>query len=363
MRLLVVNFEMDRLSRTMPWSQQIVNRLAQACEVVVVLTSRVGLYDSPPNVYVEVIPARPFGVPGRLGSQWLVNFQVVRLVRRYRLEVCFVHMAAGWAYRLSPCFRLLNIPVLVWYAHGTVNEELRRAHKAAIRVVTSTPEGFRIPSNKVRVIGQGVDTELFNIQPRVVDARDILSVTRISPRKRIELLLEVIRHIKEKAGLRLRLIGTTITPDDQQYEIRLRDRMWRLGLQDSVEFVGFVPQEFIPYYYRASFLHLNVSQTGSMDKTVIEALACGCPVLTSNDAFFELLKDYPEFIIRDDRPEAIVQQVLVAYSRREQYDPQTLRRLVAGKHDMDSYIQKLLNHLHEVRYASSYFTDQSTSSS
>lgn len=354
MRLLVVNFEMDRLSRTMPWSQQVVDLLARSCEVVAVLTSRVGRYDPPANVHVEVLPfPRLMAVPGlRLAVVGLANLQALRLARRYRAEVCFVHMAVNWVYYLRPCFSLLRLPVLAWYAHGTVSDELHRAHRAATRIVTSTPEGFRIPSSKVRVIGQGVDTDVFSLPPQQSERRNILAVTRVSPRKRIELLIEVMEALStivDAPCLRLRVIGTTVTREDQYYEIELRDRVWRTGLQDQIEFTGYVPQPHIPVYYRNSFLHLNVSQTGSMDKTVLEALACGCPVLTSNEAFFGLLRDYPEFIIRDERPEAIVRQILALYARRDEYDRVALRALVVGHHDVYTFVRNVLANLQAIR--------------
>ena len=167
MRLLVINFEMDRLSRTMPWSQQIVNLLAKSCEVVVVLTSRVGHYDPPPNVYVEVMPfPRLMAVPIlRWALVGMVNPQVCRLIWRYHIDTCFVHMAVQWVYYLYPCFCLLRLPILAWYAHGIVSNGLHRAHRAATRIITSTPEGFRIPSDKVHIIGQGVDTDVFDLPP------------------------------------------------------------------------------------------------------------------------------------------------------------------------------------------------------
>jgi glycosyltransferase involved in cell wall biosynthesis len=354
MRLLVVNFEMDRLSRTMPWSQQVVNLLAKSCEEVAVLTSRVGHYDPPANVHVEVMPfPRAMAVPvARLGVVAMANLRAFRLARRYRVEACFVHMAVRWVYYLRPCFSLLRLPVLAWYAHGTVSDELHRAHRAATRIVTSSSEGFRIPSDKVRVIGQGVDTQVFDLQPLESERNDVLAVTRISPRKQIELLIEVMQCLRDKPGappLRLKIIGTTITREDQYYDIELRDRVWRLGLQERIEFVGFVPQPYIPVYYRSAFLHLNLSRTGSMDKTVVEALACGCPVLTSNEAFFDVLRDYPEFIVRDECLDAIAGQILALYARRDQCDREALRALVVGRHDVHTYVRKILANLQEIR--------------
>jgi glycosyltransferase involved in cell wall biosynthesis len=111
---------------------------------------------------------------------------------------------------------------------------------------------------------------------------------------------------------------------------------------------GLVPYERIPEFYEAAFLHINVSETGSMDKTVMEALASGCPVLTSNPAFFELLKDFPEFLIEDDRPEAIAEKVRHIYQRRMDYDPVKLRSIVQEGHDLDTYADRVLNIIREI---------------
>jgi glycosyltransferase involved in cell wall biosynthesis len=233
-----------------------------------------------------------------------------------------------------------------------VSDELHRAHRAATRIVTSTPEGFRIPSDKVRVIGQGVNTDVFDLPALEAQRNDILTITRISPRKRVELLIETMQYLRDLPGappLHLKIIGTTVTREDQFYEIVLRDRVWSLGLHDRIQFIGFVPQPYIPFYYRSAFLHLNVSQTGSMDKTVVEALACGCPVLTGNEAFFDMLQGHPEFIIRDEEPEAIAAQILELHAQRDRYDRLALRGLVVGHHDVHTYVQRVLANLQEIR--------------
>lgn len=353
MRVLIINFEMDENSPVLAWQAQIACELAQRCEFVTVLTQQPGGRFSPlPNMHVEAVPKRPWRVPRRLGGLWLMNQRVYHLCRRYQIDVCFIHMAAEWSYRLCLTFRLLGIPTLVWYAHGTVSTRLRLAHWCATRMVTSTPEGLRLTSSKVRVIGQGVNTDLFNLPTETsVDRTDIVYVGRISRRKRVEVLIEAINCLRQLAPdspLCLKVVGPLLTPDDLIYDVELRTKIWNLGLQGRIEMVGFVPQQYTPDLYRKAFLHLNVSRTGSMDKTVVEALACGCPVLTSNEAFFELLADYPEFVIREDQPEAIARQILLLYECRQRYSPQSLRDLVVGRHDMPSYVQKVFDNLQEI---------------
>lgn len=351
MRVLIINFEMNEDSGVLAWQTHVARRIAESCEFMLVLTERLGSFEPHPNMRVEIIPRRPMGVPRRLGGAFLVNAQVLRLCRRYRIDACFIHMAIEWCYYLYPSLRLLGIPILLWYAHGTVPPKLHLAHRCAARIVTSTPEGFRIPTNKVRIIGQGVDTDIFIIPDRNEHSGDMIYVGRVSRRKHISLLLEVmdaIRKIASDVPIRLRVVGPLLTQDDLAYDAELRNQMCALGLQGRVEFVGFVPQKYIPPLYRSAFLHINVSRTGSMDKTVVEALACGCPVLTTNEAFFDLLKEYPEFIIRDEQPCAIAEQVLQLYERSGQYDPAILRSLVVGKHDLKSYTEKIMANLQEI---------------
>ena len=155
MKVLLVNFVMDQTSPVLAWQQGVATRLAARCERVVVLTERVVPSPLPANVEVHRVP-RILTTPLRLlGVRWLMNIPVWRWCARERFDAVFVHMNADWVYRLAPCWRRFRVPVLLWYAHGTVTRRLHRAHQHATCVITSTPEGFRIPSPKVRVIGQG----------------------------------------------------------------------------------------------------------------------------------------------------------------------------------------------------------------
>jgi glycosyltransferase involved in cell wall biosynthesis len=351
-RVLIVNYEMDDDSPVLAWQARVARELAGQVEKVVVLTERIGRRGGAPNMVVELFGRLPLGLPRRLGLPALYNFRVARLCRDHRIDVCFIHMASDWAYYLYPALRLRNIPILLWYAHGTVSRRLRLAHACATRVVTSTPEGFRIHSNKVRVIGQGVDADLF--QPPaapLASSGEIVTVGRVSRRKRIDLLLDVMDSLRRAGSappLTLRVIGPLLTADDRVYQQALDAQIERLGLREQVAFTGHVPLEQLPAVYQTAWLHLSVSKTGSLDKTVLEALACGCPVLTSNEAFRELLAGYPEFVIGDERPEAIAEQILALYQRRNTYDPATLRALIVGRHDLKSFALRLVEQMREL---------------
>jgi glycosyltransferase involved in cell wall biosynthesis len=124
--------------------------------------------------------------------------------------------------------------------------------------------------------------------------------------------------------------------------------MWSLGIASRVEFVGFVPQERIPEYYTTASLHLSMSKTGSMDKTVLEALSCGCPVLTGNEAFAELFQERPNFMLASEDPAEIAHRVLEMHSNLESHPPAEMRALVEGKHDQKAFIGKVMEQLRDL---------------
>ncbi|OGS34444.1 MAG: hypothetical protein A2293_15260 [Elusimicrobia bacterium RIFOXYB2_FULL_49_7] len=352
MRILLINFEMNEDSGVLAWQAHVAYSLAQKSEFVLVLTEKPGRYEKLSNMEVEVVPKRPYGIPRKLGSRWLFALNVALLCRRHRIDACFIHMNYTWSYVLYPVFKLLGIPVLTWYAHGRVSNALRATLFCSSRVVTSTPEGFRIRSPKVRVIGQGINTSLF--KPSVEEKagkHDLIYVGRVSRRKRIELLISVMQLLTadpHTSRIKLKIIGPLLTGDDIIYERELRSQITRFALQDKIEFYGSVPSDKIPLFYASVFLHLNVSKTGSMDKTVLESLACGCPVLTSNEAFFDFFKQYPDFIITNDQPAAIAEQVIAHYNRKGTYPAGALRKFVEGKNDLYSYTDKILTNLSEI---------------
>lgn len=349
-RLLLVTFQMDAASPVLGWQHAVATRLAARCERVVVLTERVGECHVPNNVEVHQVP-RLCTTPLRtLGAKWLMNVPVWRWCQRHRFDAAFVHMNAEWTYRLAPCWRRFGLPVLLWYAHGTVSRRLLRAHAHATSVVTSSPEGFRIPSDKVRIIGQGIDTDLFTPPPSRPASATIVAVGRVSRRKSVALMLDAMSWLMAHASrhpFRLRVIGPTLTRDDRRYAAELQASIRERELDSTVTFEPARPMTQLPAIYGSAFLHLNLSQTGSIDKTILEALACGCPTLTSNEAAFSLLREFPELIMQQRTPGAIGRRICQLYEDGGAA-PEALRGLVMGRHDLASYADRVMTVLTEL---------------
>jgi glycosyltransferase involved in cell wall biosynthesis len=62
------------------------------------------------------------------------------------------------------------------------------------------------------------------------------------------------------------------------------EKVRRLGLERDVRFIGYVPEEDLPLWYNAARLFAYPSLYEGFGLPVLEAMACGTPVITSNAA-------------------------------------------------------------------------------
>jgi glycosyltransferase involved in cell wall biosynthesis len=352
--ILIINYEMNSDSYVLAWQERLVSELSKSYKRIIVITEKQGNYKISNNVKVYSFPRLLHRTPLRqMQLRLLLNIPVFILLKKYHISACFIHMNHNWSYRLFPVFSILKIPVLTWYAHGTVNWKLKLALYTSNRIVTSTPEGCRLVSQKIRLIGQAVDTKLFAIPNHKVITNEIVYVGRISERKNVHLLLDVLEKLNTNNYANpfyLKVIGMPLNNRDLDYQKNIINTIHRKGLNSFVTFTGHVPYDQIPKIYDSAFIHLNLSMTGSMDKTIMESLACGCPVVTTNEALQKTLINFPEFISADNNLEKIVEKIKYIYNNRfsEKFKPENLRTIIIGKHDLSHYSASINEQLIEL---------------
>ncbi|MFA5933597.1 MAG: glycosyltransferase family 1 protein [Microgenomates group bacterium] len=76
---------------------------------------------------------------------------------------------------------------------------------------------------------------------------------------------------------KLVLAGSKGWMSDEIYELPKK-----LGIEDQVKFLGYVPDENLPSLYNGAIAFLYPSLFEGFGLPILEAMACGCPVLTSN---------------------------------------------------------------------------------
>ena len=106
----------------------------------------------------------------------------------------------------------------------------------------------------------------------------VLSVGTLHPRKNLGVILEALPELL-KAGQDVHWV--IAGKRGWLYE-SLFARMRELGLEDRVHFLGFVGDADLPALYSGAMAFLLPSLYEGFGFPVLEAMACGCPVLCSN---------------------------------------------------------------------------------
>jgi glycosyltransferase involved in cell wall biosynthesis len=133
------------------------------------------------------------------------------------------------------------------------------------------------PGN-VSIVYNAVDHSKYKPLPQARSEEPLIGyVGRIKRYKRVDVLLRALKIVRESIpGVRLRVAGSGDHLD------ALKDLAGRLGLRDRVDFMGFVTEEQKIEMLRQVRVVANPSSKEGWGVTVIEANACGTPVVASN---------------------------------------------------------------------------------
>ncbi|MEK7616309.1 MAG: glycosyltransferase [Patescibacteria group bacterium] len=103
----------------------------------------------------------------------------------------------------------------------------------------------------------------------------LLTVGRIAPVKNYDILIRAAKLLT--IDFSVTVVGEAALEEDKAYEQRIR-------AEGGFHFVGKKNHRELPDIYRSHDLFVHMSGTGSLDKTLLEAMACGMKVLSCNDA-------------------------------------------------------------------------------
>ncbi|MCC7209290.1 MAG: glycosyltransferase family 4 protein [Anaerolineae bacterium] len=207
-----------------------------------------------------------------------------------RTDLIFSHMVPRYTWMATPVAWSYPIPQLLWYTHRQDSRELRWAVRAARAVATAAPESFPFASQKVRVLGHGIDADFF--APDEDTPRDdpplVVHVARLMPIKRQHVLLQAIAKLPD-VPLQAAFVGAVPPGESAEYRLQLEQLAAGLGIADRVTFTGGLPPEGVRDMVRRATVAVNLSPPGLFDKAALESLMAGTPTIVATSAFDELL--------------------------------------------------------------------------
>jgi glycosyltransferase involved in cell wall biosynthesis len=155
----------------------------------------------------------------------------------------------------------------------------------------------------------------------------LLFVGSLKPHKNIFTLLQGFMLLRQRHDIPQRLL---ILGDDAHWKSLLVAECSRLGIRDTTTFVPYVPQELLPKVYAGADLLVMPSTIEGFGLPVLEAMACGTPVVCSRAASLpEVAGDAAEYFdpCSGEDLAAAIERVLNSPGRQEELRRRGLERV------------------------------------
>ncbi len=181
------------------------------------------------------------------------------------------------------------------------------------QAVIANSEGLRELAHEtdsncpIDIIYNGIDTEQFKPaeKPKNGNKLRILCVSRLIERKGIDGLIKSIPLMKERLGdtIEVWIVG------EGNLERELRDLARSLDVEDKVDFKGYIEHDRLPDVYANSDLFVLPSFNEGMSNTVLEAMASGLPIVTTDTGGSNELIEENGTVILNHEPKTIADAV------------------------------------------------------
>ena len=303
----------------------------------------------------------------------LTLWKVYRLIRQFKPHIVNTHTAkAGFVGRVTA--RLAGVPVVVHTLHGHVFHGYFSPLKTRIFIfleqisarmsdtIITLTEGLRdeladtyriAPREKFTVMPLGLDLDTFAHAPRKTGefqrawnipfhAPLVAIVGRLVPVKNHTLFLNAAAKVlAQMPDVRFAIVG------DGELREELEAQTDALGIRSAVNFTGW-QRDVAPIYADSDLLVISSVNEGT-PLTVIEALAAGCPVVTTAVGGLPDLLDNGEFGILVPSGDADALANAIVQTLQQPPDAKHLRTKIIERygiarlaHDLDALYRELL---------------------
>lgn len=327
MKLLVVCQAFDREHPVLGFFHRWVAAFAEHFEQIDVIALSVGEHALPGNVRVHTLGKERGG--GRMA--YIRRFYALLRTLDGQYDAVFVHMNPEYVVLAGLWWRLRGIPIGLWYNHEVHSTWLTLAAPLCRWLFHTSPYAATAQYARAKLMPAGIDTAVFKPHPGTIHEPGTLYFQgRVAPAKRVHVMLEAFSKLYQSGeAKRFTIVG----PEDATYVDPLKEKYRRLVEQGAVMFKGPVANTETPTLFAAHEVSLNLTDDGNYDKTVLESLACGTPVIVSSRAF----AGAPVTAI--EQPD--VESLIAGYRARKQFSEAELVHYVDGTHGLSALAAKL----------------------
>jgi len=292
-----------------------------------------------------------------LVTQIKISIKILKLRRKFDICIFFI----GGDGLIVPCIvcKLLNKKTILYFA-GSMIQTARNKNDALVgflkllssinkrtcdRIILYSPnliKEWNLEKYKDKILiahEHFLDFSKFKVKKKLSERNDLVGyIGRLSEEKGVLNFVKAIPEIlKERDDLEFLICG------DGELRDEIEKYVSENNLNDKVKLAGWIPHEKLPDYLNELKLVVLPSFTEGLPNIMLEAMACGTPVLaTPVGAISDVIKDEETgFIMKDNSPECIARNVIRAlnHSNLEQV-AQNARALVEKEFTFEKAVER-----------------------
>ena len=189
----------------------------------------------------------------------------------------------------------------------------------------------------------GIDTGTFARGGSKAPVNSVLFFGRLDEVKHPDVFVQALEQLFEKGvSFTADIVGDPTDPVSQ-YAHAVRNRATTLGLEGVLTIKPAVVSSEAPELFRTHAIYVNLTPSGSFDKTIGEAAACGNIVVAANEVLRGVVPD--EVLVDPLSAEKVAQGIEYALNMSESERSvlsKTLREYIERNHSLALLVQRLM---------------------
>src|SRR5690554_1337746 len=223
--------------------------------------------------------------------------------------------SGSWYQRLGNLYRRWNVPRIVNKAARILT--VSKFEEKRIR------RHFNLAQGKVDVVYNGIgkhfqllDAEQVEKKRNKVALPDqyFLFLGNTDPKKNLSGLIQALKILKEEGELTIPCVITDLSDD---VLLPILKEMDAEDLRDHLFLTGYIRNSNMPLLYNNALFFLYISLRESFGLPILEAMACGCPVITSNTSSMPEIAGDAALLVDPTDPEAIANTIRILIRKED----------------------------------------------
>lgn len=186
--------------------------------------------------------------------------------------------------------------------------------------------------SEMNVIPNVIDTKIFKyVDNKIEPIKTITHITNFADVKNTELILKSVNILKERRNdFKVNIIGNG--PNKNKYQSQVNS----MGLNNYIKFLGRLDKYQISLELQKSAFYIQASNYETFGVSLLEAMACGKPVVvTSIDTFKEKITDTNGIIVNNNEANEYTKVISYMIDNFDKYDSKLISKLVHDNYSFD----------------------------